>query len=145
MVDVGGQKSERRKWIHCFENVTSIIYLVALSEYDQVLYECAKEVSSLPWMRLRLWFMWFMVRINFGFMVVHFVDMMSYLHRTAWRRVRHFLRQSSLTPGSRSHLSSSSSIRQISWRRRSQSQTLKSIFHNIKVRVPTTLLKIARF
>ncbi|XP_051552139.1 guanine nucleotide-binding protein subunit alpha-14-like isoform X1 [Myxocyprinus asiaticus] len=43
MVDVGGQKSERRKWIHCFENVTSIIYLVALSEYDQVLYECENE------------------------------------------------------------------------------------------------------
>ncbi|XP_062333458.1 guanine nucleotide-binding protein subunit alpha-14-like isoform X1 [Osmerus eperlanus] len=39
MVDVGGQRSERRKWIHCFENVTSIIFLVALSEYDQVLYE----------------------------------------------------------------------------------------------------------
>lgn len=31
MVDVGGQRSERRKWIHCFENVTSIIFLVALS------------------------------------------------------------------------------------------------------------------
>uniref|UniRef100_A0A673MP30 Guanine nucleotide-binding protein subunit alpha-11 n=1 Tax=Sinocyclocheilus rhinocerous TaxID=307959 RepID=A0A673MP30_9TELE len=43
MVDVGGQKSERRKWIHCFENVTSIIFLVALSEYDQALYECANE------------------------------------------------------------------------------------------------------
>ncbi|XP_037547834.1 guanine nucleotide-binding protein subunit alpha-11 [Nematolebias whitei] len=39
MVDVGGQRSERKKWIHCFENVTSIIFLVALSEYDQVLYE----------------------------------------------------------------------------------------------------------
>ncbi|XP_056601061.1 guanine nucleotide-binding protein subunit alpha-14-like isoform X2 [Triplophysa dalaica] len=43
MVDVGGQKSERRKWIHCFENVTSMIFLVALSEYDQVLYECENE------------------------------------------------------------------------------------------------------
>lgn len=32
IVDVGGQKSERRKWIHCFENVTSIIFLAALSE-----------------------------------------------------------------------------------------------------------------
>ncbi|WAR30147.1 GNAQ-like protein [Mya arenaria] len=31
MVDVGGQRSERRKWIHCFENVTSIMFLVALS------------------------------------------------------------------------------------------------------------------
>eukprot|EP00128_Syssomonas_multiformis_P017470 Colp12_sorted_trinity150504_noHs@4119 len=39
MVDVGGQRSERRKWIHCFECVTSIIFIVALSEYDQVLYE----------------------------------------------------------------------------------------------------------
>ncbi|KAF7694964.1 guanine nucleotide-binding protein subunit alpha-14 [Silurus meridionalis] len=43
MVDVGGQRSERRKWIHCFENVTSIIFLVALSEYDQVLVECDNE------------------------------------------------------------------------------------------------------
>lgn len=45
MVDVGGQRSERRKWIHCFENVTSIIFLVALSEYDQVLAECDNEAS----------------------------------------------------------------------------------------------------
>ena len=44
MVDVGGQRSERRKWIHCFENVTSIIFLVALSEYDQILYESDNEV-----------------------------------------------------------------------------------------------------
>lgn len=46
MVDVGGQRSERRKWIHCFESVTSIIFLVALSEYDQVLAECNNEVRS---------------------------------------------------------------------------------------------------
>ncbi|XP_029024624.1 guanine nucleotide-binding protein subunit alpha-14-like [Betta splendens] len=39
MVDVGGQRSERKKWIHCFENVTSIIFLAALNEYDQVLFE----------------------------------------------------------------------------------------------------------
>lgn len=44
MVDVGGQRSERRKWIHCFENVTSIIFLVALSEYDQILFESENEV-----------------------------------------------------------------------------------------------------
>ncbi|KAI4467827.1 gtp-binding protein alpha subunit [Holotrichia oblita] len=43
MVDVGGQRSERRKWIHCFENVTSIIFLVALSEYDQILFEANNE------------------------------------------------------------------------------------------------------
>lgn len=46
MVDVGGQRSERRKWIHCFENVTSIMFLVALSEYDQVLVESDNEVSQ---------------------------------------------------------------------------------------------------
>lgn len=39
MFDVGGQRSERKKWIHCFEAVTSIIFCVALSEYDQVLLE----------------------------------------------------------------------------------------------------------
>ncbi|XP_048844933.1 guanine nucleotide-binding protein subunit alpha-11-like [Brienomyrus brachyistius] len=44
IVDVGGQKSERRKWIHCFENVTSLIFLASLSEYDQVLEE--KETDN---------------------------------------------------------------------------------------------------
>ncbi|KAG9040420.1 Guanine nucleotide-binding protein alpha-2 subunit [Tulasnella sp. UAMH 9824] len=40
MFDVGGQPSERKKkWIHCFEALTSIIFCVALSEYDQVLLE----------------------------------------------------------------------------------------------------------
>ncbi len=46
MVDVGGQRSERRKWIHCFENVTSIMFLAALSEYDQVLVESDNEVTK---------------------------------------------------------------------------------------------------
>jgi len=39
LVDVGGQRSERRKWIHCFEDVTAIIFCVAISEYDLKLYE----------------------------------------------------------------------------------------------------------
>lgn len=47
MFDVGGQRSERKKWIHCFENVTSIIFCVALSEYDQVLLEESSQVSAL--------------------------------------------------------------------------------------------------
>lgn len=50
MFDVGGQRSERKKWIHCFENVTSIIFCVALSEYDQVLLEASDQVCSpMPW------------------------------------------------------------------------------------------------
>jgi GTPase SAR1 family protein len=39
MLDVGGQRSERRKWIHCFADVTSILFIVAASEYDQTLVE----------------------------------------------------------------------------------------------------------
>jgi hypothetical protein len=46
MFDVGGQRSERKKWIHCFENVTSIIFCVALSEYDQVLLEESNQVKT---------------------------------------------------------------------------------------------------
>ena len=47
MFDVGGQRSERKKWIHCFEAVTSIIFCTALSEYDQVLLEEKAQVRSL--------------------------------------------------------------------------------------------------
>ncbi|KAI9282295.1 guanine nucleotide binding protein, alpha subunit [Sporodiniella umbellata] len=39
MFDVGGQRSERKKWIHCFEAVHSIVFCVSTSEYDQVLLE----------------------------------------------------------------------------------------------------------
>jgi len=39
LVDVGGQRNERKKWIHCFEEVTAVIFVASLSEYDQVLYE----------------------------------------------------------------------------------------------------------
>jgi hypothetical protein len=47
MFDVGGQRSERKKWIHCFESVTSIIFCTALSEYDQGLLEEKSQVHSL--------------------------------------------------------------------------------------------------
>jgi len=43
LFDVGGQRSERKKWIHCFESVTSIIFCTALSEYDQVLMEAKNQ------------------------------------------------------------------------------------------------------
>eukprot|EP00301_Raphidiophrys_heterophryoidea_P024610 c8053_g1_i1.p1 GENE.c8053_g1_i1~~c8053_g1_i1.p1 ORF type:complete len:356 (-),score=92.45 c8053_g1_i1:260-1327(-) len=39
VVDVGGQRSERRKWMHCFEDVHAVIFVAAISEYDQVLFE----------------------------------------------------------------------------------------------------------
>ncbi|WVN90178.1 uncharacterized protein L203_105414 [Cryptococcus depauperatus CBS 7841] len=39
LFDVGGQRSERRKWASCFENVTAILFLVALSDYNSCLIE----------------------------------------------------------------------------------------------------------
>ncbi|GMH84918.1 hypothetical protein TL16_g10068 [Triparma laevis f. inornata] len=41
MYDVGGQRNERKKWIHCFDDVTAVIFVAALSEYDQRLFEDA--------------------------------------------------------------------------------------------------------
>ena len=37
--DVGGQRSERKKWLHCFDDVNAIIFCAALSSYDLVLRE----------------------------------------------------------------------------------------------------------
>lgn len=45
MFDVGGQRSERKKWIHCFEGVTAIIFIVAMSEYDLTLAEDQEMVN----------------------------------------------------------------------------------------------------
>ena len=39
IIDVGGQKSERRKWLSCFDDVHGVIFVAALSEYDQTLFE----------------------------------------------------------------------------------------------------------
>ncbi|TPX51036.1 hypothetical protein SeMB42_g01420 [Synchytrium endobioticum] len=39
VVDVGGQRSERRKWITCFEQATAVLFVAAVSEYDQRLEE----------------------------------------------------------------------------------------------------------
>ncbi len=75
MVDVGGQRSERRKWIHCFENVTSIIFLVALSEYDQILFESDNEVMF-TFCNLSSW----------NLRDCHF--------RTEWKSQKHCLKQS---------------------------------------------------
>ncbi|CAI5442672.1 unnamed protein product [Caenorhabditis angaria] len=34
MVDVGGQRSEQRKWIHCFDNVNGVLFITAISGYN---------------------------------------------------------------------------------------------------------------
>lgn len=42
MYDVGGQRSERRKWLDCFDEVDAVIFVAALSEYDQTLAEAKR-------------------------------------------------------------------------------------------------------
>lgn len=39
VVDVGGQRSERKKWIHLFYDVHALLFVTAISEYNQVLFE----------------------------------------------------------------------------------------------------------
>jgi len=63
MVDVGGQRSERRKWIHCFDSVTAVLFCASLNEYDQKLREdesqnrmiesllLFEEMSNIQWFR----------------------------------------------------------------------------------------------
>ena len=41
IIDVGGQRNERKKWMHQFDSVTSVIFVASLSEYDQALFEDA--------------------------------------------------------------------------------------------------------
>mmetsp|Transcript_6624 Transcript_6624/g.12189 ORF Transcript_6624/g.12189 Transcript_6624/m.12189 type:complete len:316 (-) Transcript_6624:275-1222(-) len=39
VVDVGGQRSERKKWIHCFDNVNAIMFVNNLAGYNKRLFE----------------------------------------------------------------------------------------------------------
>ena len=35
MYDISGQRNERKKWIHCFENVTAVMFVADISCYDE--------------------------------------------------------------------------------------------------------------
>jgi len=43
---MGGPQGERKKWIHCFESVTVLIYCAALSDYDRTLTEDRNRVCQ---------------------------------------------------------------------------------------------------
>eukprot|EP01126_Amoeba_proteus_P028782 TRINITY_DN2835_c0_g1_i1.p1 TRINITY_DN2835_c0_g1~~TRINITY_DN2835_c0_g1_i1.p1 ORF type:complete len:193 (-),score=45.03 TRINITY_DN2835_c0_g1_i1:840-1418(-) len=56
IIDVGGQRSERKKWLNCFSSVDAVLFLMAMDEYDRMLEESDDEnrlVESLKvWNRL---------------------------------------------------------------------------------------------
>lgn len=47
LFDIGGMRSERKKWFHNFENVTSIIFVVNLANYDQLLLEDSSQTKMM--------------------------------------------------------------------------------------------------
>lgn len=63
LFDVGGQRGERKKWIHCFQNVHAILFIASLNEFDQKLAEDQSKnrffeslnlfegIISLPWFK----------------------------------------------------------------------------------------------
>jgi len=53
IVDVGGRRSERKKWLQCFGGVSAVIFMVAMNEYDMVLEEDMKTNRLIE--SLKLW------------------------------------------------------------------------------------------
>jgi len=52
LVDVGGQRSERKKWMLCFQDVSAILFVVALSGFNLSLHEDRRTNRILEALRL---------------------------------------------------------------------------------------------
>ncbi|XP_075242365.1 guanine nucleotide-binding protein G(o) subunit alpha-like isoform X1 [Convolutriloba macropyga] len=46
IIDVGGQRNQRKKWVHAFEDVTALIYVASLNDYDLVLQEDTRKGTN---------------------------------------------------------------------------------------------------
>lgn len=50
IIDVGGQRNQRQKWIHFFEGVTAVVFFVSLSSFDELVEEDKNSVRcNLPY------------------------------------------------------------------------------------------------
>lgn len=52
MYDVGGQRMERRKWVQYFDHANSLVFVAAISEYNQVLAEDSSKNRMLESLEL---------------------------------------------------------------------------------------------
>ena len=94
MYDVGGQQSERRKWIHLFSDVNGVIFVSALSEYDQV-FRCfmlLKKMFFIPRRNNLTCFCFLQKNLLFGLVVFYsslqvFTHWLHFFMRNSTKRV----------------------------------------------------------
>ncbi|KAF8371837.1 hypothetical protein PRIPAC_78266 [Pristionchus pacificus] len=43
LIDVGGQRTYRKKWIHCFDGVSAVLFVASMAAYDQF---CSKKLVN---------------------------------------------------------------------------------------------------
>ena len=52
LVDVGGERSERKKWLSCFESVNAVLFVASMAEYDLCLPEDPKTNQLIDSLKL---------------------------------------------------------------------------------------------
>jgi guanine nucleotide-binding protein subunit alpha len=52
LIDAGGARSERRKWVHVYEDVSAVIFVASLNHIDQVLFEDYSDNALLESLKL---------------------------------------------------------------------------------------------